>query len=97
MCSTECPPSSHDRPGAVRTGTLLEGFENPLTVRPKKYRLLPEECLQDPFDSDTLSSLVNKRSCVENYDEPPCLFPAFTTSAPPGPEELRDTIIDAVL
>ena len=89
MRSAECPPSSHDRPRTVRTGTLLGDYEKPLDVRPKKYRLLPDDCLQDPFDTEELSSIINKRVAVEPYEEPSCLFPAFTTSAPPGPEELR--------
>ena len=50
--------------------------------------MLDDRMLQDPFNPKELSFVNNKLSNVGFYEEPPTLFPAYTTSAPPAREEL---------
>ncbi|XP_078232779.1 uncharacterized protein LOC140707593 [Pogona vitticeps] len=91
VCSEECPPLSHDGSREIWAGTLLGQVTGMWGPRPKRYHLLNDSYLQDPFDPVELTCATNKLVDVETDEEPPCLFPVFTTMAPPGSEELRYT------
>ena len=84
---TECPPEASDRPRRFWPSSLLRETGRPPDVRVKKYKILPEISLLDPFDSVELNAVTNKD--VKSSEQPPNLFPAFTTSAPPAEDELR--------
>uniref|UniRef100_A0ABM5GND3 CCHC-type domain-containing protein n=1 Tax=Pogona vitticeps TaxID=103695 RepID=A0ABM5GND3_9SAUR len=86
VCTEERAFASDDRQGEVRASSLLGEQTAVPTVRPKKYHLLNDRLLQDPFDPLELEAVYNKVFNNEPRDEPPCLFPAFTTSAPPAGE-----------
>ena len=87
LCRPECPPLPNDRSREIQTGPLLGDQGIPPVIRSKRYHLLDDCMLQDPFDPRESSSANNKTSNLGFYDEPPCLFPAFTTSAPPRLEK----------
>ncbi|XP_078246113.1 uncharacterized protein LOC140706737 isoform X2 [Pogona vitticeps] len=86
VCTEERAFASDDRQGEVWASSLLGEQTAVPTVRPKKYHLLNDRLLQDPFDPLELEAVYNKVFNNEPRDEPPCLFPAFTTSAPPAGE-----------
>ena len=60
-------------------------------VRPKKYTLLTDDVLKDPFDPVELSVHANKVVSSQDSNSPPRLFPAFTTQPPPARDEPRHT------
>ena len=86
ICTDLNPERSKSR--GVQTEPML-GFETSI-VCSKRYHLLDDRMLQDPFDPKELSFVNNKPSNVGFYDEPPTLFPAFTTSAPLRPMTDRE-------
>ena len=51
MRGEERAHKADDRPREVWAGSLLGDPDVPPSVRPKKYNLLPDHLLQDPFDS----------------------------------------------
>ena len=58
----------------------------------KKYNVMKETSLLDTFDTIELDAVKNKEVYNEKQDQPPNLFPAFTTRAPPAAEEPRHKV-----
>ena len=81
--SKKCPSTTDDRSGAFWPGPLVDFSESGDTRPSKRYHLLTDDVLKDPFDPVELSVRSNK---LVNYEEdsPPRLFPAFTTQPPPA-------------
>ena len=87
MCRAECAPKTIDGPRTIRPGPLVGEETNPPVVRPKRYTLLTDEVLKDPFDPVELSVHANKVVVSQEMDSPPHLFPAFTTQPPSAKDE----------
>ena len=75
----EHPITADDGSGALWSGPLVDIEGNVEVRRPKRYHLLTDDVLRDPFELNTCS---NK---LVNFGEEslPRLFPAFTTQPPP--------------
>ena len=82
VCCPKCATTSNDRPRTVRPGSLVRDELDSDVVRSKRYHLLTDEVLKDPFNPVELSHYSNKTVNFDEADSPPCLLPAFTTTPP---------------
>ena len=93
MCRAECPTTTVNGSRTIRPGPLVREELNPTIIKAKRYTVLTDEVLKDPFDPVELSVHSNKVVTSEEMDSPPCLFPAFTTQLPPAEDGPCHTLL----